>query len=99
MKKRNKYQNIIDDAFEFIKYRCGYCGKLMKSNKNFCSMKCKALYFEKMNNMKIGKYVPKKKQNKQHVEVSTNILSEEYLKTILEETERNISKRMSNLRR
>ena len=98
-KKRDKYQNITDDAFDFIKYKCGYCGIIMKENKNFCSIECNVLYYKKMNDIKIGKYVPKKKQKKQHVDISTNILSEEYLKTILEETEKNISKRMSNLRR
>ena len=92
-----KNYNITEDAFKFVKYRCGHCGRIMRSNKNFCSIKCKALYFEKMNKIKIGKYVPKKKQNKQHVEVSTNILSEESLKQIVEETERNISKCMNKL--
>jgi len=29
-----KHHNITEDAFKFMKYRCGYCGKRMKSNKN-----------------------------------------------------------------
>ncbi len=98
MKKRDKYQNIIEDAFDFLKETCVYCGKRIK-NKIFCSKKCKTLYLNKQHKIKIGKYVPKKKQNKQHVEVSTNILSEEYLKTILEETEKNIDVRMNKLKR
>jgi len=98
MKKRDKYQNIIEDAFDFLKETCVYCGKRIK-NKIFCSEKCKILYFNKQHKKKIGKYVPKKKQNKQHVNVSSNILSEEYLKQMVEKTEKDIDVRMNKLKR
>jgi len=98
-KKRDKYRDIIDDVFEFIKYRCGYCGIIMKENKNFCSIECKILYLKKMDKIKNGKYTSKKKQSKQHVNISANILSEEYLKQMVEETERNIDVKINKLRR
>lgn len=99
MRKRDKYQDIIDNAFRFIKYRCGYCGKKKRGNKNFCSMKCKTLYFEKMNKIKNGTQISKKKQSKCHVKVSANILSEEYLKQIVEKAEKNIDVRMNKLKK
>jgi len=99
MTKRDKYNDITDEAFEFIKYRCGYCGKKKRGNKNFCSIECTILYLEKMNKIKTGTYISKKKQSKCHVNISSNILSEEYLKTLLEETERNIDVRMNMLMR
>lgn len=90
-----KHHNITEDAFSFIKYRCGYCGKLMKTNKNFCSVNCKILYFEKINKLKNKIKINKKTQSKRRVFGLQDILNKEDLKAIIKKTERNIDKRMN----
>jgi len=76
-------------------HRCGHCGKIMKSNINFCSMDCQVLYFEKINKIRIGTWINKKKRR---IGLS-DILSEENLKAMIKETERSIDKKMNKLKR
>ena len=90
---------IIEDVFSFLKYRCGYCGKKMKSNKNFCSINCQASYFEKMNRIKIKTQINKKTQSKRHVFKLSDILNEGSIQQMIEESERNINIKMKKMRR
>ncbi len=95
-----EYNNITEGVFRFLKCRCGYCGKISKEyNNNFCSMKCKILYFKKMNEIHIGTWTSKKRQRKRHIYDLSELLNEEILKQIIEETEKNIDLRMNKSRR
>lgn len=99
MANREKYQNITEDAFRFIKYRCGYCEKIMRTNRNFCSIECKLLYFKKLNEIRIGTWTSKKTQSKRHVYRVSDILNEENLKQMVDEIEKNIDVRMNKSKR
>lgn len=99
MANREKYHNITEDAFTFIKYRCGYCGKIMRTNRNFCSMECKVLYFEKMDKIRTKTLTNKKKQSKRRVFELSDILNKKDLKQMVEETEKNIDIRMIKSKR
>ncbi len=92
-------QNITEDAFRFIKYRCEHCGKIHKFNKNFCSPNCKTLYFEKININKIETWTNKKTQSKHRVYKLSDILNKDVLKQMVEEAERNIDKKINILKR
>lgn len=89
-------QNIIEDTFRFIKHRCIHCKGLMKHNILFCSKECKALYFEKMSKLKNGNWTGK--QNKRQTGLQS-ILSEEFLKDMVKETEKSIDKQMNKSKR
>lgn len=82
--------NITENAFTFIKYRCGVCGKIMRTNRNFCSLDCRALYFKKMIENRNGITINKKRQRKIHIYNLSELLNEENLKAMVEESEKNI---------
>lgn len=90
----SKKEEITNGAFKFIKNTCGYCGKVIKNDKYFCSMKCKTSYFEKQRQKKTDTYVSKKKQVKKKIHGLSDILDEEQLEKMKEEVEYNIKKRM-----
>lgn len=60
----NYYNDITEEAFEFMKYHCKHCGIEIKANKNFCSTNCKFSYFREI---KIGAWINKKTQDKRRV--------------------------------
>lgn len=93
-----KRQNITEDAFRFIKYRCIHCREIIPHNKLFCNNDCRDLYFEKINDTKIKTWTNKKNQSKRRIDLS-NLLSEENLKAMVSETKRSIDKRMNKLKR
>lgn len=76
-----------------MKNTCGYCGKLMKTDKLFCSSKCRNAYYEKEQKKKDGTYVSKKKQVKKKVHGLSDILNEEQIAKMKEDVEYNIKKR------
>ena len=90
-----KRQNIIEDAFRFLKNRCIHCREIIPHNKLFCNKECQVLYFEKMNEIKIGTWTNKKTQSKCRGFKLSNLLNEENLKAMIDETERNIDERMN----
>lgn len=94
-----KRQNITEDAFRFLKNRCIHCREIISYNKLFCSKECQVLYFEKMNEIKIGTWTNKKTQSKRRGFKLSNLLNEENLKAMIEKTERNIDKKMNKLKR
>ena len=94
-----KKHNITEDAFSFIKYQCKHCGKLITLNKNFCSMNCKILYFEKINKIENKAWINKKTQNKHRVFGLQDILNKEEFQQIIKKTERNIDVKMNRLKR
>lgn len=57
-------------------------------------MDCQVQYFEKMNKIKYGTWTNKKIQSKHHVKLS-DLLSEENLKSMVKDTEKNIDERMN----
>ena len=98
-KKRNyKNQDITDNSFDFVKSTCTYCGKRINNDKLFCSMECKTSYFEKRQQIKDGKYVSKKKQDKKKVYGLSDILSPEQLEEMMKESENYIDKKMKKLK-
>ena len=94
-----KHHDITENAFTFIKYRCGRCGKIMRTNRNFCSMDCQVLYFEKMNKIRTETFINKKTQSKRHIYRVSDILNKENLKQMVKESEKNIDIRMKNSKR
>lgn len=89
-----RHQNITEDAFRFIKYRCIHCKKIIPYNKLFCNKECKEQYFEKKSKIKDGTWTNKKNQVKRQTGLS-NLLSEENLKAMVKDTEKNIDERMN----
>ena len=90
-----KYNNITEDAFTFIKYHCKHCDILLRANKNFCSMKCKLLYFREI---RIGAWTNRKTQSKRHIFKLSDILNDEDLKTMVKQTESSIDKKINELK-
>ena len=88
-----KRQNITEDAFRFIKYRCIYCRKIILHNKLFCNKDCRDLYFEKMSKIKHGTWT-NKNQHKRRIGLK-DLLSEENLKAMVKDTEKNIDERIN----
>ena len=90
-----KHQNITEDAFRFLKYRCLCCRKILPHNKLFCNKECRDLYFEKINDVKIKTWINKSKRRAG----ASNILNEENLKAMVKETERSIDKKVNKSKR
>ena len=93
-KCQNKYLNIVDGAFEFLKRKCLFCEKQIKHN-IFCDKICKYLFFEEKKEVAIRKYVSKKKylRNQQIYNIK-DILTEEYIAEMKKKVEKNIAKLM-----
>ena len=87
-----KHQNITEDAFRFLKYRCLCCRKILPRNKLFCNKECRDLYFERIKNVKIKTWINK---SKRRTGVS-DILNEENLKVMVKNIENKIDERMDN---
>ena len=62
-KRENNYLNIINGTFEFLKGKCLFCEKQIKRG-IFCDKICKDLFFEEKKEVKIRKYISKKKANR-----------------------------------
>lgn len=88
-------QNITEDAFRFIKYRCIYCKKILSGNRLFCNNECRDLYFEKIKDTKIKTWINKSKRQTK----LSNILNEENLKAMVKETESSIDKKTNKSKR
>ena len=82
-----KYDNITEDAFRFLKYHCKHCEIEIRANKNFCSVKCKLLYFREIT---IGAWINKKTQDKRRIFGLSDILNEENLDAMVKQTENKI---------
>lgn len=87
--------NITKNTFRFIKYRCIHCREIILHNKLFCNKECRDLYFEKKDKMKYGTWTNK---NKRRIDLS-DLLSEESLKAMVKDTEKNIDEQMNKSKR
>ena len=90
------YNDITEDAFGFLKCQCKRCGIEIRANKIFCSTKCKILYFREI---RIGSYVNKKTQDKGRIFEVSDILNDNDLKYMVEQTEINITKMTNKLKK
>lgn len=84
------YNSITENAFRFIKNRCKHCDIVIRAGKNFCGTKCKLSYFREI---KIKNWTNKKIQSKHHVFELSDILSEENLKAMVNQTISRIDKK------
>jgi len=96
----NKYVDITENTFTFLRSNCLYCGEYIRYRSLFCdnNKKCQRAYFNKQRAIRVKIWIPKK-QNKRLVFELHNIMSNRDLKMMIEETKKNIDIRMNKLKR
>ena len=87
-----KEKEIIDGAFDFIKYYCEFCGRKVRFAGTFCSVSCKQAFFRKQKQIKNSRYISKKKQRKRRIHGLSDILDEEQIAEMKREVENNLKK-------
>ncbi len=78
----NKYLNIVNGAFEFLKGKCLFCEQQIKYGL-FCDKICKYLFFEEKKEVKIRRYVSKKRCNRKQQIYNISEMKKEVEKNIL----------------
>ena len=98
IKSENKYVNIVENTFTFLRSNCLYCGEWIRYRSLFCDKECQRAYFNKQRAIRIKIWLPKK-HNKRLVFELHDIISNRDLKLMVEETKRNIDKKINKLKR
>ena len=79
---KNKYLNIVNGAFEFLKGKCLFCEKQIIRG-IFCDKVCQYLFFEERKEIAIRKYVSKKKRKRKEQIYNMSEMIEKVEKNIL----------------